>query len=1334
MSSRSTPASGGKRGKGKRRSSSAAPAAAAVAVSPAPEVAAATSQALQDEEARRAASEEHLKRELAMAQGRANLLEKQAKEAKEAEAQEKKKGQEEEGRDKARKDKKDKKKKKKSSKKRKRKGSDSDSDSSSDSDSDSSSSSGSDSSSGGSDSDSGLPTRKELTRLYDKKVDGSKELGRNEAEARSCMFALLAARRLHDSDVKADKKHKPQRALQLLMAVTEARARGLVAFAAAKGSSDPETRVKKLLAKVRGAAGGFDESKKIKAMAKEMLPIGSGLKGKKRPWQEDTTPSKRSKGAEGTLSQRMAQMEEAQRLAPASSASAASAAPQLDMQELARHLQMAQQQQQQRYDASSMPTRNEGFRAGGDLMPNGKPRMPPGSCFECGQRGHRKEECPVLYAKMRKLHGEDGPAAKREPPPLQVSGEKAAAAAAVRERQAGRQCPGNSSRSSAADPLVERQRGTAVAGKEGSAGKLMEQGRVDVLCSKQDEEAVPRAGTSSSSGSHTAPSQVECKCGHCGSCVAGIDIMQKEQREQLGPARLEAARRIEQEQRKFDAMFAAEQVNPNNSIAPSLKAQAEEMFEEDARMRNWTLEDDEPESEQEQRRESPAGGPPMSTVPLRKELATNGWGKKAFNKHDPARKCWFCKKSGHRRQECMLAPAPDRAPSHHPAPTPLQQAKRDFVLGLMHRERAPDITTLGTPEDGTQRLPAVKRAMALGEEANRGNPWAQSNKRRDKLRKSLGHWWAIGADATVLSWIGFGVKLHLEREPKRVAFGNHRSYHTEKQHIQKEHDMHVADGSFRIGRPEEVRVGNPLQVEVNEKGKRRSCLDCRYTNAFLADYAFTQETLNKHVAQIVKRFMLMITTDVAKAYYQVALHKDSQAYCAWRHNGEWILPTILPFGLSIAPFVFTKIMRVVLRFMRAQMIHGTNCIDDNLWAEWQARMQEVKDIVQLVFGLLGWTFNEKCVFEPSTTVLYNGMWVDSARFEIRATDEKLDAARRLAWKLWYAARDGQPVLLNDLQKLTGRLQSIKLAIEGVAVWTRGIYADIAWALERTGQKPPRGFTTLLRYNALADLNFWALRLGKQNGLPINDEGTEVHLTMHTDASDVGWGAHTDVAGSETAGELPLAVLGSSSTAREIAGVLEAATRMAGSLRDRRVRLCMDSLPAICNFVNGGGPVEELNALVKQWWVWCRQHRVTPLYHWVRREQNQQADDLSKQAAAAFTLRLEAEMQIRAWLDDGGLPGSHRHQYARTRVIAPRLDTIGVRIQEMQRAKKAACIVVPKWASAPWRVHLNDVSTRALDLGRMKEVLAAEHFEQGEELQHARWGMEAHVIGGGGKPE
>lgn len=189
---------------------------------------------------------------------------------------------------------------------------------------------------------------------------------------------------------------------------------------------------------------------------------------------------------------------------------------------------------------------------------------------------------------------------------------------------------------------------------------------------------------------------------------------------------------------------------------------------------------------------------------------------------------------------------------------------------------------------------------------------------------------------------------------------------------------------------------------------------------------------------------------------------------------------------------------------------------------------------------------------------------------------------------------------------------------------------------------------------------WAMRLGKQNGLPIQDTGSEVHVQMNTDASDVGYGAHTDVPGSEIAGELPPEVLGSSSTAREIMGVILAAERLEPQLKGRRVRICMDSLPAICNFINGGGPVEQLNLLVQRWWMWCHQRKVTPLYHWIRRELNTVADTLSKESAKLHTLHLVAEIRIREWLDKLGLKGTQATAYTRVRVITPHFDSVVVR--------------------------------------------------------------------------
>jgi hypothetical protein len=134
--------------------------------------------------------------------------------------------------------------------------------------------------------------------------------------------------------------------------------------------------------------------------------------------------------------------------------------------------------------------------------------------------------------------------------------------------------------------------------------------------------------------------------------------------------------------------------------------------------------------------------------------------------------------------------------------------------------------------------------------------------------------------------------------------------------------------------------------------------------------------------------------------------------------------------------------------------------------------------------------------------------------------------------------------------------------------------------------------------------------------------------MGMDASDVGYGAHRGVEGSEISGNLPEEMLGRSSTAREIKGVMMAAERMAAALDGQRVRICMDSYLAIRNFINGGGPKEDLNALVKEWWIWCKARRVTPLYKWIPREDNTLADELSKQAALTHALKPEAEQAVR----------------------------------------------------------------------------------------------------------
>jgi hypothetical protein len=180
-------------------------------------------------------------------------------------------------------------------------------------------------------------------------------------------------------------------------------------------------------------------------------------------------------------------------------------------------------------------------------------------------------------------------------------------------------------------------------------------------------------------------------------------------------------------------------------------------------------------------------------------------------------------------------------------------------------------------------------------------------------------------------------------------------------------------------------------------------------------------------------------------------------------------------------------------------------------------------------------------------------------------------------------------------------------------------------------------------------------------------------------------------------------LGESSTVRELHGVLAATAQTVERLRGRNVRIRMDSFPAIRNLINGGGPIPELNILVREWWIRCRQYRITPLYEWVPREQNQRADHLSKILAANFTIRPEAERRVREWLEENGEAAISGSFWQRTRVQAPHTAHVQLRIEEMSRARVPACILVPKWLGQIWQPMLHAYSEARMEVGWAHDV-------------------------------
>ncbi len=104
--------------------------------------------------------------------------------------------------------------------------------------------------------------------------------------------------------------------------------------------------------------------------------------------------------------------------------------------------------------------------------------------------------------------------------------------------------------------------------------------------------------------------------------------------------------------------------------------------------------------------------------------------------------CRFCGRSGHRSNYCTLRPFDSSLPARTP------NAFVDRMLSLPR-------LTLPHGEDrkpnGMSCSAAESRLRKRGNEMNEENPCVISNEKRDRLRKQLGYWKALGADRTVLS-------------------------------------------------------------------------------------------------------------------------------------------------------------------------------------------------------------------------------------------------------------------------------------------------------------------------------------------------------------------------------------------------------------------------------------------------------------------------------------------------------------------------------------------------------------------------------------------------------
>ena len=353
-------------------------------------------------------------------------------------------------------------------------------------------------------------------------------------------------------------------------------------------------------------------------------------------------------------------------------------------------------------------------------------------------------------------------------------------------------------------------------------------------------------------------------------------------------------------------------------------------------------------------------------------------------------------------------------------------------------------------------------------------------------------------------------------------------------------------------------------------GGHRPVLDLSPLNVFLRKIHFRMETVSS-VRSAIRPGDWATQIDLKDAYFHVLIHRRFRKWLRFIWKDRIFQFRALPFGLSLAPWVFTRIVREVCIAAHSKGIRLVVYLDDWMTlAANQSRSNEHSMAVVSLARTLGFILNgKKCSLTPSQTFTYLGMRFDTVSMLVRPTPERIERFVSLRDQLL----SRQHTTARSLAALLGQIESLAPLVPLGHVHKRELQRQFRsrW---RQARQPWDAVVPLKGWfqQAIAQ---WMQIEWLQQGVPIAFPVAQVDL--YTDASMIGWGAH--VADLTASGIWPQEMTKRHINFLEMVAVSNAVRAFLKFLTGKSVLLCTDNTTVAC-YVNRGGGVTLSNSFAR----------------------------------------------------------------------------------------------------------------------------------------------------------
>ncbi|XP_041374747.1 uncharacterized protein LOC121387640 [Gigantopelta aegis] len=242
----------------------------------------------------------------------------------------------------------------------------------------------------------------------------------------------------------------------------------------------------------------------------------------------------------------------------------------------------------------------------------------------------------------------------------------------------------------------------------------------------------------------------------------------------------------------------------------------------------------------------------------------------------------------------------------------------------------------------------------------------------------------------------------------------------------------------------------------------------------------------------------LASLDLKDAYLHVPMHADFHHYLRFVLQGRHYEWTVLPFGISIAPWLFTRITTPMSRFLHRRGISFYPYLDDCLMrchskTGLTAHVAFIMDFLKQ----LGWIINiEKSRLAPTQSLQFIGAWL---RPDLGLVRVPLDRWEKIQTMIVIALT--APMTFRGWQSLLGLLTSAQdLTLRGRLQLRR-----LQMFLNPFVRFNNPDLIISLPDDLRSSLQWWQLRSNVLEGVSMRAFIATHHLFV--DASLEGWGAH-----------------------------------------------------------------------------------------------------------------------------------------------------------------------------------------------------------------------------------